>query len=173
MPERPDRGGWRVLAGSGAGPGAGIIVHNVNFLAEWLVDGLLRVPIERFKRWRADRRMSSGRVDCALKVVSGSQRGLSRRWRQVVATVSPGRLDVRGHWWRLFRAIPSVSVLAVGDPIRRPSGKESWSLAARCRIVEIQTPTATLGWALLDDYLQAAVQQLRAREHGESRRTGH
>jgi hypothetical protein len=107
--------------------------------------------------------MSSGRLDCAFKVVSGNQRGLSRRWRHVRATVSPGRLDARGHWWRLFRATPTVSIVAVRGPARRPTDAEKRSLAASCRIVELQTPTAIVSWAVVGDYLPAALAQLRAR----------
>jgi len=134
----------------------------MEFLVQLLIGGLLGVPIKRLKRWRADRRMSSGQVDCALKVVSGSQRGLSRRWRHVVATVSPGRLDARGHWWRLFRGIPTVSVVAVRSLVRSPAGSENWSIAASCRISEIQTPTAILAWAVIGHYLPGALERVAA-----------
>jgi hypothetical protein len=140
-----------------------LIVSNVDFLVELLVDMLLSWPIGLVKRWRADRRMSRGRFDCALKVISGGQRGLSQRWRHVAATAAPGRLDIRGHWWRLFRAIPPVTVVDVRGPVRPPSGQENWSLAASCRIIEIQTPTATLGWAVPGHYLPGALERLQAR----------
>jgi hypothetical protein len=135
----------------------------VNFLAELLVDVLLRRLIGLVKRRRADRRMSRGRFDCALKVISGGHRGLSQRWRHVAATAAPGRLDIRGHWWRLFRAIPPITVIDVRGPVRPPSARENWSLAGSCRIIEIQTPTATLGWAVPGHYLPGALERLQAR----------
>jgi hypothetical protein len=150
--------------GSGwLGPRPRLIVSTVTFLADLVVEGLLRWPVERLRRRTAERRMSRGRLDCAFKVVSGSQGGLSRRWRHVRATVSPGQLDARGHWWRLFRALPTVSIVAVRGPARLPASAENWSLAASCRIVELQTPTAILSWAVIGDYLPAALAQLRAR----------
>jgi hypothetical protein len=107
----------------------GPILDRVDFLVSLFVDGLLRRPAERIRSWRADRRMSRGRVDCALKVISGGQRGLSARWRHGRAAVSPGRLDVRGHWWRLFRPMAPITVVAVRGPVRSPSGRELWSLS--------------------------------------------
>jgi hypothetical protein len=137
-----------------------------------LADRLLRVPMERLRRWRADRLLCRGRVDCALRVISGGQRGLSPRWRHVTATVSSGRLELRGRWWRLFRRLAPVVVVGVRGPVRRPSGKEwFWSLASACRIVEIETPTATLGWAVPGDYLEGALEQLQARDRGVLRQS--
>lgn len=143
-------------------PRARFILHTVTFLGDLVVEGLLRKPIERLRRRAADRRMSRGRLDCALKVVSGGQAGLSRRWRHVRAAVSPGRLDARGHWWRLFHAIPTVSIVAVRGPVRLPAAEEKWSLAATCHIVELQTPTAIVSWAVIGDYLPGALARLQA-----------
>jgi hypothetical protein len=67
---------------------------------------------------------------------------------------------VRGHWWRLFRPVPAVSIVAVRGPVRPPTPKEAWSLAASCRIIELQTPTAIISWAVVGDYLPAALIQL-------------
>jgi hypothetical protein len=137
-------------------------VQTVTFLGELAVDGLLRKPIERLRRRAADRRMSRGRLDCALRVLSGRQAGLSSRWRHVRAVVSPGRLDARGHWWRLFHAVPTVSIVAVCSAVRRPTAEENWPLAASCHIVELQAPTAIVSWAVIADYLPGALAQLQA-----------
>jgi hypothetical protein len=155
---------WRVDVGD-------LILHCVDFLVSLLVDRLLRPPVERLRGRRADLRLSKGRVDCALKVISRSQRGLSSRWRHVSATVSPARLELRGHWWRLFRRLAPVIVVAVRGPVRRPSGKEFWSLASGCTIVEIQTPTATLECAVLGHYLRGALEQLQAIDRDVLRET--
>jgi hypothetical protein len=141
----------------------------VEFLTDLVVDGLLGAPIRRLKRMRADRRFAEGHLECAFKVIEGSHRGLSPRWGHVVADVSPGRLELRRHWWRLFWRLEAVTAVEVRGPARRPSGKELGSLAAGCRIVEIQTPTATLGWAVLGDYLGGAVDQLRGGDGQGSR----
>ena len=105
------------------------------------------------------------RLECALKVIEGSHRGLSSRWGQVIATVSPGHLELRRQWWRLFRRLEPVTMVEVRGPVRPPSRGELWDLAAGCRIVE-QTPTATLGWAVLGDRLEEGLTNFTA-EIGE------
>jgi hypothetical protein len=131
------------------------ILDGVDILGQLLADRLLAPIVGRLRRRRADRQMSRGRVDCALKVISGRQSGLSRRWRHVGATVSAGHLDISGHWWRPFSGTQTIVVQAIGGPARPPSGRELWSLSGGCRIVEVQTPTGTLGWATLGHRLPA------------------
>jgi hypothetical protein len=133
----------------------------VDFLVKLVVERVSGALVERLKRRRADGRMSRGNVDCALKVMNGSQRGLSRRWRQMSATVSAGRLDVRGHWWRGFRVIPPVSVVAVRSPALLAAAWDDWALAPGCLVVELQTPSATLAWAVIADRLPGALEQLQ------------
>jgi hypothetical protein len=134
----------------------------VTILGDLAAEGLLRKPIARLRRRAADRRMSRGQLDCALKVLNGSQAGLSPRWRHVRAAASPGLLDARGHWWRLFHAIPTIRIVAVRGPVRPPAAEEEWWLAASCHIVELQTPTAIVSWAVIGDYLPWALARLQA-----------
>jgi hypothetical protein len=56
-----------------------------------------------------------------------------------------------------------MSILAVRGPARRPTVAETRSLAGSCRIVELQTPTAIVSWAVVGDYLPAALAQLQIR----------
>jgi hypothetical protein len=138
-------------------------------LIDLVADGLLGSFTRRLKRAQADRRLIGGHLECALKVIDGSHRGLSPRWGHVIATVSPGRLELRRPWWRLSRRLEPVTVVEVRGPVRPPSGKELLSLAAGCRIVEVQTPTATLGLAVLGHYLGRAIDQLRGEDEEGSR----
>jgi len=108
---------------------------------------------------RADRRFrKSGRVQCGLRVIDGNQPGLSGRWRLGVASVSPRRLDFRRRWWRVLGECPPIEVFAVHGPPRAPFGDEILKLPGS--VVQIQTPTATLEWALHDRYQSAAFARL-------------
>jgi hypothetical protein len=73
----------------------------------------------------------------------------------------PGRLDFRRHWWRAFSACPAIDVVSVRGPARQPYNKEFWSLSPECRITQIDTPTAILGWAVLDRHLAWVIERLR------------
>jgi len=75
----------------------GFLAELIGTLVSWFSD-LLAPFAERLVQKQAERALAQGRVECSLRLVSGSQRGLSSRWRSGVATVSPGRLDFTGRW---------------------------------------------------------------------------
>jgi hypothetical protein len=129
----------------------------------FVVEGLGDWVIRRLRRLRPDRLAAQRKLECVLRVIGGSQRGLSRRWTQVIATVSPGRLDIAGRWWSDL--VVTVPVVSVRGPARRPSSKEaSMSVSAGCRIVQVVTPTATLEWAMMPDQLPWAVAHVQPSE---------
>jgi hypothetical protein len=96
---------------------------------------------------RAGHALAQGRLGCSLKVMSGRQQGLSPRWRRGAVVISPGRLDFTPEqgWPRATRALTHLVVLGSARP---PSIEELTWLPTDWRITEIQTPAATLGWAV-------------------------
>jgi len=113
---------------------------------------------------QAGRALAQGRIECALKVLSGRERGLSPQWRNGVAAVSPGRLDFTREGWSLGAARPlTISHLAVLGPARPPTAEELTELPGDCSITELQAPAATLGWAVPSRYLPRALEHL----HGQ------
>jgi hypothetical protein len=76
-----------------------------------------------------------------------------------MASFSPRRLDFRRRWWRVLGECPPIEVIAVHGPPRAPSGDEILKLPGS--IVQIQTPIATLEWALHARYQPAAFARLK------------
>ena len=128
-------------------------------LLGWLADVLGPLG-EHLVHRQAGHTLASGRVECSLRVMCGRQQGLSSRWRSGVAAVSPGRLDFTPESWppRANRLLTHVVVLGSGRP---PSGEELTRLPGDCWITELQTPTATLGWAVPAGDLPWALEHLQ------------
>ncbi len=95
---------------------------------------------------------ADGSAGCALKIISGSQDGLSQHWRLGAAQFAPGalRFAQRG------TARPPVTVLGA----HQTAGRVSISPLGDCFIAQLQTPTATLALAMPDGQLALAVQDL-------------
>jgi hypothetical protein len=126
---------------------------------DWGLANAAAAGIGRMVAMRADHRFrTSGRVPCGLRVISGSQAGLSGRWRLGVASLSRRRLKFRPRWRRVRGACPPIRVLAVDGPPRAPRGDEILKLPGS--IVQVQTPTAILEWALPARYQPAACARL-------------
>lgn len=77
----------------------------VSGLLTWLGD-LLGPFGEGLVHRQAGRALGQGRVECSLKVISGRQQGLSSRWRNGAAAVSPGRLELQTPTAKLGWAVP-------------------------------------------------------------------
>jgi hypothetical protein len=90
-----------------------------------------------------------------MRVVAGSQPGLSRRWRQGVATLAEGRIAFRSYLppgirvYRPFSSPTLFDVAWIARKPRRPSLGELWSLDADTDIFTVSTADARLEWALL------------------------
>ena len=135
-------------------------------IAVGLAGGLIGVSIGMvLQRRRNDRRRWSGRTESALRVVSGSQEGVSHRWRQVIAAPSLGMLTIRRYWlW--YPKTRTIEILDVENAPRRPTASERIWLNPAVRIIRLRSPSAVLEWAVVDRHLTWALDGLRRR--GES-----
>lgn len=120
-------------------------VHQTRSMWDFLAQFLLDITIgdwirDRMGRRRSARGRSKGRVKCGLRVESGTQDGLSRRWRQGRAHVSSGRLLFKG------RVISLMSVDATWS--RKLTFWESLWMDPQCRLLRLTTPTARLECAV-------------------------
>ena len=79
---------------------------------------------------------ADGSAGCALKIISGSQDGLSQHRQLGAAQFAPGELRFARHGI----ARPAVTVLGA----RQTAGRVSISPLGDCFIAQLQTPTATL-----------------------------
>lgn len=104
------------------------------------------------RRVLARRGPAAGGAGCALKIISGSQDGLSQHWRLGAAQFAPGELSFTQHG--ISR--PPVTVLGA----RETTGRVSISPLGNCLIAQLQTPTATLALAMPEGQLALAVQDL-------------
>ncbi len=98
------------------------------------------------------RRPADGGVGCALKIISGSQDGLSQHWRLGAAQFAPGELRFTQH--AITR--PPITVLGAHET----TGRVSISPLGNCFIAQLQTPTAALALAMPGAQLALAVQGL-------------
>ncbi len=95
---------------------------------------------------------ADGGARCALKIISGSQDGLSQHWRLGAARFAPGELRFTQH--AITR--PPVTVLGAHET----TGQVSISPLGNCFIAQLQTPTAMLALAMPGAQLALAVQDL-------------
>ena len=89
---------------------------------------------------------------CALKIISGSQDGLSPHWRLGGAQFAPGELS----FTRSGRTCPPITVLSAHPT----AGRVSIPPLGPCFIAQIRTPTATLALSMPGGQLTLAVQDL-------------
>ena len=95
---------------------------------------------------------ADGSAGCALKIISGSQDGLSQHRQLGAAQFAPGELRFARHG----NARPAVTVLGA----RQTAGRVSISPLGDCFIAQLQTPTATLALAMPGGQLALAVRDL-------------
>ncbi len=107
---------------------------------------------KRLRRVLGRRGPAGGSAGCALKVISGSQDGLSQHWRLGAAQFAPGELRFARHGI----ARPPVTVPGA----HQTADLVSISPLGDCLIAQLQTPTATLALAMPDGQLALAVQDL-------------
>ena len=145
---------------------------------DWTLANAAGFGIGRVAALRADRRFrKSGRFQCGLRVIEGSQPGLSGRWRLGVAWVSPRRLDFCRRGWRVLGACPPIEVLAVHGPPRPPSGSPASPFGDEIlklpgSIVQIRTPAAALEWSLCGRYQPAVIARLKVARGDPAEQTG-
>jgi len=135
-----------------------------------VADGLLEGGINAAIGAHHRRLARKGRVPCSLRVITGSQAGLSKRWQQGVAVLSAGGLGFRRRWWRAFASCPPVEVVAVRGPARMPAANEVFKVPGP--IVQVETPSAVLECGILSGYLQVVLDLLEVADLGTEPGTG-
>lgn len=130
------------VAGGGTAAGIGVIVQ----------------------RRRARRLQRVDRLECSVRVVTGTHDGLSGKWWAGEAALSPGRV----HFVPFVGAVRFLrrqAVEIVVDKIdvserRSPTGREVLSVDPGTDVVRLETPTATLEWAVLERQMDWALDRL-------------
>ncbi|MGC0370390.1 hypothetical protein [Microbacterium sp. SLBN-111] len=95
------------------------------------------------------REAERGVIVSGLRVVSGSQRGLSREWRIGEWSVAPGRLSLDGI---------DVHVLSVVADSGRPASCGESLAGEDTRAISLRTATAELEWSHMT-YLEATARR--------------
>lgn len=109
---------------------------------------------DRIVKKRGERLAKEGKVECGLRVLSGSHPRVSGRWMHSTAELSPGRITMGG-------IVVRITEIDATAP-RRPRGREAWSVSPQAAIVRLVASTgATLEWAVLADRLPWALEQVR------------
>lgn len=94
----------------------------------------------------------SGKAVVGMRVVAGSQDGLSTSWSTGAALASRGRLDFTRYVGgvSLFkRPLPPMQILSVDGPPRRLPARSMLRLDPDAQVTTLRTPTATLEFAVL------------------------
>jgi hypothetical protein len=134
----------------------------MDFLGDLIGDVLGDVVADKagkgLRRMRQRLGPAAGGVGCALKIVSGSQDGLSQHWRLGTGQFAPGELRFTQHG----HARPPITVLGARETADRPRIPS----LGDCVIAQLQTPTATLALAMLAEPLALAVHELTRSAQG-------
>lgn len=107
---------------------------------------------------RSGRYADRGEVEAALRVLTGSEPGLRRRWSHALIQVRPAQRDVHLRVWQ-FRVRNGKSLRlnvssASNHETRKVRKWEWWSLEPSLVIGEVTTSTAVLEWAVPEDRLE-------------------
>ena len=128
----------------------------MDFLGDLVGDVVSNVVVGKagkgLRRVLGRRGPADGGVGCALKIISGSQDGLSQHWRLGGAQFAPGELRFTQHG--ISR--PPITVLGARETTDRVSIRP----LGNCFIAHLQAPTAARALALPDGQLALAVQDL-------------
>ncbi|MDX2702660.1 hypothetical protein PV350_07325 [Streptomyces sp. PA03-6a] len=122
-----------------------------------LLGGLLGgLAGDRVIKRRGERLAKDGKVECGLRVLSGTHYRASSRWMHSTAQLSPGLITMGG-------VVVRITELDATYP-RRPTGKEVWSVSPQSAIVRVVASTgAVLEWAVLAERLPWALEQVRVK----------
>jgi len=133
-------------------PGGGVMLGLLRDLLGGLLGGLAG---NRIVKKRGERLAKDGKVECGLRVLSGSHpRVPAGLWMHSTAQLSPGLIKMGG-------IVVRITKLDASAP-RRPKGREVWSVSPRTAIVRIVASTgAVLEWAVLAEQLPWALEQVQ------------
>ncbi len=113
------------------------------------------------QRRRIGRLQRGRRLECSVRVVTGTHDGLSGKWWAGEATLSPGRIRFvrfRGGLRFLRANAVQIDVDAVDVSERRsPTVREALSVNPGTHVVRLVTSEATLEWAVLERQLDWAL----------------
>jgi hypothetical protein len=126
----------------------------------WLMQVLIGGFVGRYVlRRRGARLRERSAVDCQIRVLSGEVPGLAGRWRNGTATVSAGNLDFAPRRPKDQRVRISVTAVDHVNP-RPPVGAERLLLPQSARILQVAAGASTLEWAVPEENLQWALDQV-------------
>jgi hypothetical protein len=111
--------------------------------------------LDLHERGARRRQEQSSQIDCGLRVVAGTHAGLQSRWRVRRTRVHPGGLDFGRKTPTLVR-VRNVATERQYSP-RWPGMRIDSSF----QIVEVETDSATLEWAVPEDKLEWALEHVR------------
>lgn len=146
-------------------PGCGTLL-DVGFLVDVLIAIFVGGPTLVIARRVMSRRIErTGNFEIALRVVEGSQTGLTSKWRHGTARVSPGALTFRPAGpggMRIPTSAPfTVSVVGAAiDGERHPDKAEMWSINPALHLATIRTDSAVIDLAARAEALPALITEL-------------
>lgn len=110
---------------------------------------------DRILKKRGERLAKDGKVECGLRVLSGSHpRVPAGMWMHSTAQLSPALIRMGG-------IVVRITELDATDP-RRPKGREVWSVSPHTAIVRVVASTgAVLEWAVPAAQLAWALERVR------------
>jgi len=123
----------------------------MDFLGDVLGDVVADKAGKALRRMRDRRGPADGGARCALKIISGTQDGLSQHWRLGAAQFAPGELQFTQH-----RVRPAITVLGAHETTDRVSLPQ----LGACFVAQLRTPTATVALAMPGEPLALAVREL-------------
>jgi len=133
----------------------------VDFLGDLVGDMLGDVVADKARkglRRVRGRGPADGGARCALKIISGTQDGLSQHWRLGAAQFAPGELRFTQHGI----ARPHITVLGAHETTDRVSLPQ----LGTCFVAQLRTPTATLALAMPAEPLAMALHDLTRSAEG-------
>ena len=126
------------------------------FLAELLLDpsGLVDGVRDWRRERRARRRTRAAMIPGALRVLDGTQRGLSRRWTRGAARVPPGVLVFEADSGpRMTIPVRAATLLPPGGVPRRISR----AVGPQPRRIVVETAQASLEWLVPEEQVQRSM----------------
>jgi len=134
----------------------------MDFLGDLIGDVLGDVVADKagrgLRRMRQRLGPAADGAGCALKIISGSQDGLSQHWRVGAAQFAPGELRFTQHG----HTRPPITVLGAYETTDRVSIPP----LGACFTAQLQTPTATLALAMPAEPLAMALHDLTRSAEG-------
>lgn len=119
-------------------------------LIGWAIGGLIGDELNEGQKGAWIK--SDGRhLTCGLRVVSGTESGLTREWTHGRATIEPGAITIDGH---------HIRVREVVQGSRRDAYLGETRFMVNADIAKLRTETAVLEWAVPEALMFRATQRV-------------